>query len=143
MAECTSDNPTVDEGVEQTDSNDGKVLHYKSFLNIVTLLCSLLCDDHHYHFYLLLAIFFDILEQKGLQQYKQLVGADDDNDDGIWDSMAVMAAEQWNKGEADEIINVKDLLPNGLVAFISYSIIHHTNTHTYILYRIAINLCRN
>lgn len=35
-------------------------------------------------------------------------------DEGVWDSMAVMASELWNEGGPDELgMTVQELLPNG------------------------------
>ena len=39
---------------------------------------------------------------------------EDEDDEGVWDSMAVMATEEWNKGNPDEIGITRDkLLPKG------------------------------
>ena len=42
--------------------------------------------------------------------------ADSDVDEGVWDSMAVVASEQWSKErDSDETTSVRDLIPNGWV----------------------------
>jgi ankyrin repeat protein len=47
---------------------------------------------------------------------RSLTGGVADEDEGVWDSMAVMASEQWNEGNADELgsLTRELLLPHGL-----------------------------
>ncbi len=54
-----------------------------------------------------ITVYFDLLQQK-LSSNEMTNQNDDDN--GIWDSMAAMATEEWND---EETVAVNDLIPNG------------------------------
>ncbi len=70
--------------------------------------------SHFYCSIFVCKVYSRLLEQR-LTTSGAISNVVSDCDDPAWDSMAVIASEQWSKGEEDEF-SPQELIPNGLGA---------------------------